>query len=135
MLLISGIANAQVSGYDKEIIGKWKGTLSGSGLATKTLFVEFTKSVYNPKTETGTVEGYSTVNNGKKTTFTGTYLIDGDMPFLEIKEPNTSGTNGIFKIGSDCRNDEGDIMENQICGTWNSYDGKIEREVILNKIK
>lgn len=120
--------------YDKEILGTWSGTLSGSNLAKKKLVLVFTKSSFNQQKNFGTVEGYSTVNGTNKTNFAGTFYCDADTPVLELNEPKSSGTNGTFKISNlSCEGEE--ISHDNICGTWSSYNGQLQREVKLTKTK
>ena len=123
--------DSELSEYDKQIIGTWSGSLSGSNLTTKKLVVVFTKSSFNQQKNFGNVEGYSTVNGTNKTFFTGTYYCDADTPVLELNESKSSGTNGTFKISSlTC---DGDMNGSKMCGTWSSYNGQLQREVSLSK--
>lgn len=123
----------ELTEYDEEIMGTWEGTIYSSGLDTKTLKVMFTYSEFNWETENGLVEGYSTVNNGNKTVFTGSYKVDGDMPFLELVEPKNNQTNGIFKLELRCTTDEG--VQDYCCGEWMSYNKEIQRKIRLEKSK
>lgn len=125
----------ELSEYDKEILGTWSGTLSGSNLATKKLVVVFTKSSFNQQKNFGNVEGYSTVNNTNKTPFVGTFFCDADTPVLELNENKTSGTNGTFKISSLSCEGEESVNRDKICGTWISYNGQLQREVKLKRLK
>lgn len=123
------------SEYDEHIWGSWEGTLSGGGLETKKLTVVFTYSEYNSYSDEdgGWVEGYSTVNNGNKTVFNGSYIVDADIPFLELSEPETNPTNGTFNISLRCETDDG--FQDYCCGEWTSYNKKIKRNIRLEKIK
>ena len=127
--------NSNLSEYDKQILGTWTGTLSGSNLATRELVIVFTKSSFNQQKNFGNVEGYSTVNNKNKTPFIGTFFCDADTPVLELNEPKTSGTNGTFKISSLSCEGEESVNSDEICGTWSSYNGQLQREVRLNRMK
>jgi hypothetical protein len=71
-------------------------------------------------------------NNGKKTTFTGKIIVEADMPILEVKEPKTSGKNGIFYLTFGCFTENG-IDSELTCGTWTSYDKTLKREINVRK--
>jgi hypothetical protein len=120
--------------YDKEVLGTWTGTISGGGIATKNITIVITKSNYilNDTVHEGICEGYSMVNNGKKTTFTGKIIVEADMPILEVKEPKTSGKNGVFYLTFGCFTENG-IDSELTCGTWTSYDKTLKREINVRK--
>ena len=122
--------------YDKRVIGTWKGTISGSGVASKSIIIVVTKSNYvsNDLVHEGKCEGYSLVNNGNKTFFTGRISVEADMPILEVNEPKTSGMNGSFFLEFGCFiNDE--LDSELCCGTWTSYDKTLKRHINVRKIK
>lgn len=123
------------SEYDHNIWESWEGTLSGGGLETKKLAVVFTYSEYNSYSDEtgGGVLGYSTVNNGNKTVFYGSYMVDADILFIEFSEPDANPTNGTFNLELSCSTDNG--IENHCSGEWISYDEKIKRKIRLDKIK
>jgi hypothetical protein len=121
----------EITEYDERILGTWEGTIQGSGLPSKTLKVVYTFSEFSWDEESGIVEGYSSVNNGSGTAFQGTYSVDGDMPFLELSEPNTSPSNGIFKLELNCITDEG--SQDYCCGEWTSFSNTIHRTIRLEK--
>jgi hypothetical protein len=120
--------------YDKKVLGTWSGTISGSGIVSKNITIVITKSNYisNNTVHEGICEGYSMVNNGKKTIFTGKIIVEADMPILEVKEPNTSGKNGIFHLEFGCFTENG-IDSELTCGTWTSYDKTLKREINVRK--
>ncbi len=114
--------------YDTKIIGTWTGTISGGGLSEKSLTVVITSS----NVEEGICEGYSLVNNAGKTTFTGYVMVEADMPIVEAAEPATSKKNGEFHLEFGCFTDYG-IDSELCCGTWESYDKTIMRNIELRK--
>lgn len=120
--------------YDKKVLGTWTGTISGSGIATKNITIVITKSNYisNNSVQEGICEGYSMVNNGAKTTFTGKISIEADMPIIEVNEPKTSNKNGSFHLEFGCFTNNG-IDSMLTCGTWTSYDKSLKREINVRK--
>ena len=68
------------SGYDKTVLGTWKGEISGGGLPTKKITIVITKSDYekgrNAPSHSGVCEGYSLVNKTNKTPFKGTIIVE-----------------------------------------------------------
>ncbi len=120
--------------YDKKVLGTWTGTISGSGIATKNITIVITKSNYisNNTVHEGICEGYSMVNNGNKTTFTGKIMVEADMPFIEVMEPKTSNKNGSFHLEFGCFTDNG-IDSKLTCGTWTSYDKTLKRKINIRK--
>jgi len=119
------------SSYDKLTIGTWEGDIYGGGLPTKKIKIVITKSNYK---NGGVCEGYSLVNNSNKTNFTGKLIVEADMPIVEGFEPKTNLKNGIFHLEIGCtENDE--IIDDLCCGTWISYDKKINRKIRAKKIR
>jgi hypothetical protein len=133
LILLFNICFSQTE-YDKKVLGTWTGTISGSGIATKNITIVITKSNYisNNKVHEGICEGYTIVNGGNKTTFTGKIIIESDMPIIEVKEPNTSKKNGIFHLEFGCFTENG-IDSKLTCGTWTSYDKTLKREINVRK--
>ena len=133
LILLFNICFSQTE-YDKKVLGTWTGTISGSGIATKNITIVITKSNYisNNKVPEGICEGYTIVNGGNKTTFTGKIIIESDMPIIEVKEPNTSKKNGIFHLEFGCFTENG-IDSKLTCGTWTSYDKTLKREINVRK--
>ena len=116
------------SSYDKLTIGTWEGDIDGGGLPNKKLKIVITKSNYHK----GSCEGYSMVNNSNKTNFSGKLIVEADMPIIEGFEPKTNPKNGIFNLEFGCfENDE--IINDLCCGTWISYDKKINRKIRVKK--
>ncbi len=133
VLPFEGISQTE---YDKTVIGTWAGTISGGGVATKNILIVITKSNYivNDTVHEGRCEGYSVVNNGNKTFFTGKIFVDADMPILEVNEPKTSGKNGSFFLEFGCFiNDE--IDSELCCGSWTSYDKSLRRQINVRKME
>ncbi len=122
--------------YDNEVLGIWKGTISGSGLATKNITIVITKSnfIRGNDINKGKCEGYSMVNNGNKTFFSGTITVEADMPILELYEPNTSGKNGKFFLEFGCFIDD-ELDSELTCGQWTSFDKTIIRNIEVRKYK
>jgi hypothetical protein len=122
--------------YDKKVLGTWTGTISGSGVATKNITIVITKSnfILNDTVHEGNCEGYSMVNNGNKTIFKGKIIVEADMPIIEVKEPKTSGKNGVFHLEFGCYTDDG-INSELTCGTWKSYDKTLNRKIYVRKKK
>ena len=120
--------------YDKKVLGTWTGVITGSGIATKNITIVITKSnfISNKKVHEGICEGYSMVNNGNKTTFTGKIIVEADMPIIEVKEPNTSKKNGVFHLEFGCFTENG-IDSKLTCGTWTSYDKTVKRKINVRK--
>ena len=133
LILLFNICFSQTE-YDKKVLGTWTGTISGSGIATKNITIVITKSNYisNNKVHEGICEGYTIVNGGNKTTFTGKIIIESDMPIIDVKEPNTSKKNGIFHLEFGCFTENG-IDSKLTCGTWTSYDKTLKREINVRK--
>jgi hypothetical protein len=80
----------------------------------------------------GICEGYSMVDNGKKTTFTGKIIVEADMPIIEVMEPNTSKKNGVFHLEFGCFTENG-IDSKLTCGYWTSYDKTMKRDINIRK--
>jgi hypothetical protein len=122
--------------YDERVLGTWTGTISGSGVATKNITIVITKSNYilSENVHEGICEGYSMVNNGNKTTFTGKIIVEADMPIIEVYEPKTSNKNGKFHLEFGCFTDDG-IDSELTCGTWTSYDKTLNRKIYVRKKK
>lgn len=120
--------------YDKKVLGTWTGTISGSGIATKNITIVITKSNYisNNTVHEGICEGYSMVNNGNKTIFTGKISVEADMPTIEVMEPKTSNKNGSFHLEFGCFTENG-IDSKLTCGTWTSYDKTLKRKINIRK--
>ncbi len=120
--------------YDKKVLGTWTGVITGSGIATKNITIVITKSnfISNKKVHEGICEGYSMVNNGNKTAFTGKIIVEADMPIIEVKEPNTSKKNGVFHLEFGCFTENG-IDSKLTCGTWTSYDKTVKRKINVRK--
>ena len=120
------------SSYDNEVLGTWVGDIYGGGLPKKSIKIVMSKSNY--KEGGGACQGYSLVNNSNKTSFSGTVILEADMPIIEVYEPKTNPKNGKFYLEVGCfENDE--IITDLCCGTWTSYDGKIMRKIRVKKIE
>jgi len=134
VFLIPTICHSQTS-YDKEVIGVWKGDIYGGGLPKKSITIVVTKSnYYNSQRGVGTCQGYSLVNNSNKTPFSGTIIVEADMPIIEVYEPKSNAKNGKFYLSLLCF-DENHEMIDLGCGTWISYDGKINRKIRVKKLR
>jgi len=128
VFLIPTLCHSQTS-YDKEVIGVWKGDIYGGGLPKKSITIVVTKSNSNLRT----CQGYSLVNNSNKTPFSGTIIIEADMPIIEVYEPKSNAKNGKFYLEIGCF--ENDEIIDLGCGTWISYDGKINRKIRVKKLR
>jgi hypothetical protein len=129
VILMPTLCQSQTT-YDNEVLGSWVGEIYGGGLPKKSIKIVITKSNY--KAVGGVCLGYSLVNNSNKTSFSGTVIVEADMPIIEAFEPKTNPKNGKFYLLVGCfENDE--IISDLTCGTWTSYDGKIKRKIRVKK--
>jgi hypothetical protein len=117
--------------YDEIVLGTWVGHIYGGTLPKKSIKIVITKSDYGSRNPI--CQGYSLVNNGNRTAFSGSIMVEADMPIIHAFEPRTSPKNGSFYLLFGCF-EEGEIVDNECCGTWTSYDGKLKRKVKVKKI-
>jgi hypothetical protein len=60
--------------------------------------------------------------------------VEADMPIIEVYEPKSNSKNGKFYLEIGC-NENDEIIEDSCCGTWVSYDGKINRKIRVKKLR
>jgi len=118
------------------IIGTWRGTITQTKGVPKVFVFVIQKATFNNDKNKGVLEGYSTVNGGNKTKFSGTWTMTGDnWPSMELNEPLEKDYNGIFAL-SDCAlvNRKKFSFWDGICGTWTSYNKKIQSRIEIVKV-
>ncbi|MFN5183204.1 MAG: hypothetical protein ACK5D5_09315 [Bacteroidota bacterium] len=139
-ILISALSFSQKKAV--EIIGNWKGTLSNDK-STRQLIVVITDAYIDDFGKYYGIKGYSTVDEKNKTYFANsdTKDITQCTTIFRLFEPKNGNlrSNGVFELHLYCAGCEGveddseSRSENDICGEWKSYDGKLMRYVKLER--
>lgn len=142
ILFVTSMYSQNIS---KSLKGTWEGTLGG-----KSLRLVITNVIVGNNKLASKISGYTTVNNGNKTFFDGYELsiTDENQQTTEIRllEPKTANlrSNGIFDLEfneSDFYTLSGSSTvfnpneQVQMWGKWVSYDGKLNRNITLKKVR